>query len=544
MKHSTLTTVAIVAALVVPFISVSAATTGPLAITGFEQVTLDAKALPRVVVDRTAVTPAQTAPSQTTGVLSTPAVLSLATSSASCGISTYNTYGSRSADVVRVQHFLNVQMNAGLPETGFYGVRTTAAVKMFQTRVGLPATGNQLARTTAQMNLYLCGSMSFTPGFATRGSRGAHVVTIQTILNSQGAQLPVTGYYGALTEAAVRTFQTNNGIPATGSVFSRTLEALTAQNMFDTSAPALLKEGGVRRLPSISVSKTRVTPLGEVAGGVTVDSTGTKMGLADDVAHKDAGVLLTILLLCVAFLLFVYRKDKAALMMLLVLAFGLQYATAQTRDGVPRLLAMTGFDQIRLESLYLPRVASSNVGVGGSPENVECDAACMQVVAARAARAERGYAAYGDYGANVKRIQVLLNAHAAETKILLRKTGYFGPATRAAVLAFQKQHAIAQTGNVYAKTLAALTGTTSAPTVAVTSTTVTPTAEAAPKQDVVKESTPTTPKDENSATANVTATSEPEPATSTTGQTVALIASILALAYFAQQHYKSKQSIV
>jgi peptidoglycan hydrolase-like protein with peptidoglycan-binding domain len=63
-------------------------------------------------------------------------------------------------------------------------------------------------------------------------------------------------------------------------------------------------------------------------------------------------------------------------------------------------------------------------------------------------------ARYGDYGEHVRTIQATLNMveHAN-----LRTTGYFGPATRAAVVSFQKLVGIRATGAVYSKTIAALT---------------------------------------------------------------------------------------
>src|SRR3989344_3184492 len=53
-----------------------------------------------------------------------------------------------------------------------------------------------------------------------RGMRGPEVWALQGFLSNQGLldQENVSGYFGTLTEAAVRTFQSNYGIEATGVV--------------------------------------------------------------------------------------------------------------------------------------------------------------------------------------------------------------------------------------------------------------------------------------------------------------------------------------
>lgn len=50
--------------------------------------------------------------------------------------------------------------------------------------------------------------------------------TIQYLLNHHGAGLEVDGYFGPVTEQAVRDFQTANSLPADGVVGQRTWAAL------------------------------------------------------------------------------------------------------------------------------------------------------------------------------------------------------------------------------------------------------------------------------------------------------------------------------
>ena len=73
---------------------------------------------------------------------------------------------------------------------------------------------------------------SFRPNHACpmtvqEGSQGEAVVTLQGELNwIFGYDVPVTGYFGPETDAAVRDFQTRAGLPANGIVDPTTWHAL------------------------------------------------------------------------------------------------------------------------------------------------------------------------------------------------------------------------------------------------------------------------------------------------------------------------------
>jgi peptidoglycan hydrolase-like protein with peptidoglycan-binding domain len=61
------------------------------------------------------------------------------------------------------------------------------------------------------------------------GVRGNDVKTLQTWLDDLGYKLPVTGYFGSMTKAAVKKFQQTHRLrPASGTVGARTAASLSA----------------------------------------------------------------------------------------------------------------------------------------------------------------------------------------------------------------------------------------------------------------------------------------------------------------------------
>jgi cell wall-associated NlpC family hydrolase len=136
-------------------------------------------------------------------------------------------YRSRGPAVVFVQEKLEVQ-----PTSGYFGRLTRKAVRKFQRAHGMRATGTVGPRTWAF--LLADGSPDTgvpTPGDAAAkrptlrfGIEGPAVVYVQQFLSVS----PTSGYFGPITRAAVKRYQTGMGISSTGVVGPITWAAVLA----------------------------------------------------------------------------------------------------------------------------------------------------------------------------------------------------------------------------------------------------------------------------------------------------------------------------
>ena len=118
---------------------------------------------------------------------------------------------------------------------GIYGPKTEAAVKYYQQRNGLQATGRAGSVTltnllgSSDVDLNTNGNNS-----PAQGSTGPTVYNIQVRLASLGYDVgPLDGKFGRRTAAAVRSFQSLNGLAVDGKVGPK-----TSAKLFDSSAVA------------------------------------------------------------------------------------------------------------------------------------------------------------------------------------------------------------------------------------------------------------------------------------------------------------------
>jgi peptidoglycan DL-endopeptidase LytE len=125
--------------------------------------------------------------------------------------------------------------------TGYFGTITEQAVKAFQASVRLPVTGIVDDATYAKLKETAATSAAEMK----IGSRGNNVKVLQQNLKLLGYfQYPqITGYYGTITQEAVKKFQRNNGLSATGIADARTVQliqnAVNKQSVKFSQASAL-----------------------------------------------------------------------------------------------------------------------------------------------------------------------------------------------------------------------------------------------------------------------------------------------------------------
>ncbi len=143
------------------------------------------------------------------------------------------TYGSTGASVALLQWQLAylgwLPDSAVIEGGGQFGPRTLAAIRAFQAASGVPATGTYGPLTAGALARSLASvpTRAAPPGLAT-GSRSSDVATLQRDLARLGYIGMVTGYFGPLTESAVRRFQADHGIDRTGTYGPLTRAAMAA----------------------------------------------------------------------------------------------------------------------------------------------------------------------------------------------------------------------------------------------------------------------------------------------------------------------------
>lgn len=150
-------------------------------------------------------------------------------------------YGEKSDVVLSCQQRLKDLGYLTTTPDGAYGDDTVVAVKQFQSRNDLVVDGYLGPSTRITLT-----SSEALPNGLSLGEQGDSVTRIQQLLNKYGylASANVTGYYGELTEKAVKSFQSNNGLSADGSVGQMTMAKLTGGSAKTAGSGSSGKTGG------------------------------------------------------------------------------------------------------------------------------------------------------------------------------------------------------------------------------------------------------------------------------------------------------------
>jgi peptidoglycan hydrolase-like protein with peptidoglycan-binding domain len=134
--------------------------------------------------------------------------------------------------VLELQKRLTTEGLYSGPITGYFGVLTQAAVKAFQKKNNLETVGTVGLLTQSKLNAptetkatqaVLGASLVRFDKTLRGGSTGDDVLELQKRLTTEGLYSgPITGYFGVLTEIAVKAFQKKNNLEAVGSLGPKT----------------------------------------------------------------------------------------------------------------------------------------------------------------------------------------------------------------------------------------------------------------------------------------------------------------------------------
>ncbi len=167
------------------------------------------------------------------------------------------TFGEKSQVVLAAQERLRALGYMTSAPDGNYGLDTTAAVKQFQSKNDLVVDGYLGPSTRLALN-----SSDAVPNGVGLGDQNETVTRIQQLLSQYGylSSANVTGYFGEVTEKAVKNFQSSNGLSSDGSVGVQTMAKLTGGNARKQSSGSGSSSGGTvsgsaSRLISIAKSK-------------------------------------------------------------------------------------------------------------------------------------------------------------------------------------------------------------------------------------------------------------------------------------------------
>ncbi len=133
-------------------------------------------------------------------------------------------YGEKSDLVLAAQKRLKELGYMTTEPDGSYGNDTIIAVKQFQSRNDQIVDGYLGPATRVALN-----SADATPNGLSLGDSGDNIQRVQNLLSQLGylKSANVTGYYGEVTENAVKLFQQTNGLSADGQVGVMTMAKLT-----------------------------------------------------------------------------------------------------------------------------------------------------------------------------------------------------------------------------------------------------------------------------------------------------------------------------
>lgn len=179
-------------------------------------------------------------------------------------------YGEKSDLVLAAQKRLKELGYMTTEPDGSYGNDTIIAVKQFQSRNDQIVDGYLGPATRVALN-----SSDATPNGLSLGDSGDNIQRVQNLLSQLGylKSANVTGYYGEVTENAVKLFQQTNGLSADGQVGVMTMAKLTGGDAKKAPAQSKTSSKNNSKNNSSSGSGSKGS-----SGSTSTPNTGTASG--------------------------------------------------------------------------------------------------------------------------------------------------------------------------------------------------------------------------------------------------------------------------
>ena len=184
-------------------------------------------------------------------------------------------YGEKSDVVLAAQKRLKLLGYMTTEPDGSYGNDTIIAVKQFQSKNDQVVDGYLGPSTRIALN-----SDTAIPNGLSLGDSGENIQRVQNLLSKLGylASANVTGYYGEVTENAVKLFQRTNNLSADGTVGAMTMAKLTSNDAKKAPANAPRNNSSSGRTQSGGSSSGGSSGGNKSGGSTSVPNTGNASG--------------------------------------------------------------------------------------------------------------------------------------------------------------------------------------------------------------------------------------------------------------------------
>ena len=194
-------------------------------------------------------------------------------------------YGEKSEVVLAAQERLKALGYLMTVPDGAFGQDTADAIKQFQSRNDLIIDGYLGPSTREVLN-----SSKAVPNGLRLGDESDMVKKVQTLLSKYGYLNAgnATGYYGEITEKAVKSFQERNNLSPDGTVGAQTLAKLTGDNVKKAPANSSSSSSGSSSSGSSSGGNKKPSSSGSSGSGSSGKPSGGSSG--GGTIHNSGGV--------------------------------------------------------------------------------------------------------------------------------------------------------------------------------------------------------------------------------------------------------------